>query len=376
MNQLRYPWHLSWSPVSQAQSGLPDPWVAVPPALTCPNCPNITPSNPAAAPLSPALPAVRRPKHVVLSDTLALLSKIRSALKEQEQTISRLAAMTVGAPAAPAFEQAPDAAGSEQPTPCGSCAAVQPGVEACLQAPAPAAHAALASPTSTSMHGTTEAVSCAPGAPAHALIMIKAEQVTCSPAAAPGPLLIPAVAADASVVVSTDCSDVSVVEQAPGCFAVNLRCPPKPDLYTEVCEGLSNLPVTITELRLLSDTCGPTTTTTRAGAADPEDGLMCASLRLDARPGATVTPDQLQLALYMSVCWGCPQLPPLDDAMVGTCSMVPAAPCTWGAEAAEYLLPQACGWEACDSLVRCGPDMQHLHPTSSSASMDSWYDIL
>ena len=309
---------------------------------------------------------MRRPKHVVLSDTLALLSKIRSALKEQEQTISRLVA-TTSAPAAPAFELEHEAAGSGQTTPCGSCAAGGPGIEECLEASAPLAHAAQPSPISSPMQQAGLPLEQASCAPVHALF--PAQQVSCSPAAAP--VLPPTAAADAPG--ALDCPDVSVVEQAPGCFAVSLRCPHKPDLYAEMSEGLSNLPVTITELRLLPNTGPLPPTAPHDSAADPEDMLMRASLQLTARPGATVTADQLQLALYMSACWGCPQLPPLDDAMVGTCT---APPAPWGAEAAEYLLPQACGWGSCDSLLGCGPTVQPLHPSSSSASMASWYDAL
>lgn len=344
--------------------------------FSCPGCEIVSQpaaAYPSATCCSPTPAAVRRPKHVVLSDTLALLSKIRSALKDQEQTISRLVA-AAGAPAAPAFEPEAQPAGSRQSAPCGSYVAGRPAAAERVEVPVAAvAHmcAAQASPLSIS----TEAASCAPTP----LAFVEAEQAQCSPAAMHATPVVPAAAASKT---ETDCPDVSVVEQAPGSFSVSLRCPHKPDLYSELCEGLSNLPVTITELRLLPDAAAPAApaTHTPAGAASAaafEEPLMRASLRLAARPGAFVTADQLQLALYMSVCWSCPQLPPMEDPMA---TLVPSAPCPWGAEAAGYLLPQPCvpyGWEACDDLVAgCGPAAAGLHPSSSDASMNSWYDVL
>lgn len=196
---------------------------------------------------------VRRPKHMVLSDTLALLSQIRKTLKDYEHKIATLTS----------------AAATTASNAC-DCEALQ-------AEDSPAAQMSVETPAAVD----------------DAMQQVKAE--ICQPDDDSWLSLTDSLTASSLEAAEGFEPEVMVEEDDDGKFLVNLKCLHEPDLLADVADGLSNLPVSIDDASF-SDPC-------------PVEGVMHGSLRLSVLPGSCVASEQVQLALCMSLSLGCPSLP-------------------------------------------------------------------
>ncbi|GAX75972.1 hypothetical protein CEUSTIGMA_g3415.t1 [Chlamydomonas eustigma] len=158
---------------------------------------------------------------------------------------------------------------------------------------------------------------------------------------------------------------VEVQECAPGQFQVKVTCVNRADLHSDVCEGLSSLPVSITSFdykslkpsssaaaylnqgAMATGDCGVTELhlqvcslvshpghgRSSSGAVGLQDDAninetqvlsfseaavgCAASGGLPSTNSYGVSAEQLQMALYMSVCCSCPLVPLIDEGAVG-----------------------------------------------------------
>ncbi len=187
---------------------------------------------------------VRRPKHIVLSDTLSLLGKIKGALKGYETKVERLTEALAAANAARRTDHV---------------------------APTPAAFTA-----------SKEVM----GAPPLTLMqprIVKGEDLSLAP---PEQQMSGQLSRGKSDAFLLAMPNVDVCETKPGTFRVSIRCMDRPDLQDDLAAGIGSLPVRITSAVFLPD----------AIAAD------FTNLELIVESTAAVTVDQLYSAFFMSVC--------------------------------------------------------------------------
>ena len=273
-------------------------------------------------PCPPSLPpsGVRRPKHIVLSDTLSLLSKIRDALKGYEVKVARLTADAATAAAA--------ASGHSLAHPAAEAPAPSPAETGCEPLTAPGA--AVDSFSNKGLSRTSSAIF--PAAPIIAAVppvVAKVQPFPLIAAAAmavPIPMLMalpppPASALPCAATATAPVGDlqyvellslprVEVLEVAPSTFHISIVCFDHADLRSDIANSLSGLPITLSHA---SFTPAASAAPLGSNVSSTSSGVIQAELVVGGIGGGGpggITVEQLQLALYMTVCCSCPMLPP------------------------------------------------------------------
>ena len=273
-------------------------------------------------PCPPSLPpsGVRRPKHIVLSDTLSLLSKIRDALKGYEVKVARLTADAATAATA--------ASGHSLAHPAAEAPAPSPAETGCEPLTAPGA--AVDSFSNKGLSRTSSAIF--PAAPIIAAVppvVAKVQPFPLIAAAAmavPIPMLMalpppPASALPCAATATAPVGDlqyvellslprVEVLEVAPSTFHISIVCFDHADLRSDIANSLSGLPITLSHA---SFTPAASAAPLGSNVSSTSSGVIQAELVVGGIGGGGpggITVEQLQLALYMTVCCSCPMLPP------------------------------------------------------------------
>ena len=137
-------------------------------------------------------------------------------------------------------------------------------------------------------------------------------------------------------------------EITPGRHHVNITCLDRPDLRSDIADSLGGLPgVTLSRAAFSVASMPPSDPSSMNSvvSSDGKTNIAQVEMVIDVLGSPSVTSEQLQLSLYMSVCCSCPLMSdPLGTGASGTANCLPFMGLSTSCCDMEATLPEVASW--------------------------------